>query len=68
MATYFKAISAAGDPEFIFYDERCLGKIDPPLKTGRGIKLNTGDFKTYDDCKECTLDNAKNTLFIRYEQ
>ena len=73
MTTYFQAISAEGDPDFIYYDGRCLWKVREPMPDGApmrsltGIKLNSSQFTAYDDCDTCADDHVNNTLFVRYE-
>ena len=72
MTTYFRAISAEGDPESIYYDGRCLWKVRVPVPDGAavraldGIKLTKDQFKSYADCDSCKRDNTKNTLFVTY--
>lgn len=73
MTTYFQAISAAGSPESIYYDGRCLWKVrdpmpdGPPLRTVSGIKLTADQFKSYESCADCYDENTTNTLYVRYE-
>lgn len=77
MSTFVTAISAEGNPDFLFYDDgttrRCLYKIKEPmpdgvpLRTLTGIKLGKDQFTSYDDCEACREDNATNTLYVRYE-
>ena len=72
MTTYFRALSAAGDPEHIYYDGRCLWKVREPMPGGAAIRAQTGDqltadqFVAYDDCESCQRANSKNTLYVTY--
>ena len=76
MSTYFQALSASGDPDFIYNHDgdtgRCLWKVRNPMPDGPGLRslegtiLTSDKFKTYLDCEQCRDDNATNTLYVRY--
>ena len=73
MSTYFRALSAAGNPEQIFYDGRCLYKVRTPMPNGAplisrvGTVVKSEEFIEFDDCEECNQANTMNTMFVRYE-
>lgn len=76
MSAFVTALSAEGNPDFLFYDDgktrRCLYKLREPWPTGEplrvltGGKLNKEQFTVYEDCGQCKLDNATNTQYVRY--
>ena len=72
MTTYFKALSAAGDPENIFYDGRCLYRVRVPMPNGSpllsrvGTVVTSAEFEEYDDCYSCKVDHTTNTMFVTY--
>ena len=78
MTTFFKAISAHGDPEFIYYKDgdegMCLWKVRRPMPHGKplrsltGIKLSSDQFTEHDSCDDCKRSNATNTLYVRYKE
>ncbi len=73
MNTRTWVLSAEGDPEFIYYQEKCLYKLRNPMPNGRPIRSLAGtviardQFTEYDDCATCQADHAQNTLYVTYE-
>lgn len=74
MSTNTWVLSAEGDPEFIYYNERCLYKLRTPMPDGRpevsltGTVITKDQFTEYADCVDCQSDHIKNTLFVSYDE
>lgn len=73
MTTQVWALSAEGDPEFIYYEDRCMYKVRVPMPNGSPVRtlagtvLTADQFTEYNNCEACQADHVNNTLYVTYE-
>ena len=66
--TTYQAISSQEYPEYIYYEGKCYRLLEDNFRSKQGIIMDKTVLQDYSTCKECVIDNPRNTLYVTYDE